>query len=451
MSGLTKLSVPSTLVLLAVGFAALLGIVGMTFWLGERSQALFGEVVAARDARTSAVELRNALLAAESNARSYLVTGSEIYLSPYDRAKAQAERQLSIVGERFAPYDDMKPAMTRLDAVFEQRLQELDRTVALKRERRGTEASELVQTNRGKALMDEANVFLSGLIRAADARLTTSADGQRVNADRLRLVSIAGGVVVVLVVSAAFAVIFLYTRALRRARDDLSVLNTGLEDRVAARTEDLVRARDRAQLLLAEVNHRVANSLALVSSLVTLQTNALDDKVAKEVLAETQARIYAIAMVHKRLYGSDDVRAVALDEYLAALLDHLKTTLPGRTGIELSHNIAAVKLPTDASVNLGVVVTEWVTNAIKYAYPEGKGEIRVQLAPRGDQGVELIVEDDGVGRDEAKPTQGTGLGTRIVRAMAASMNAKVEYATRRPGTIARLIIPHASLAAAGAA
>ena len=73
-------------------------------------------------------------------------------------------------------------------------------------------------------------------------------------------------------------------------------------------------------MLLAEVNHRVANSLSLVASLVTLQANALTDKAAKEALGETYARILAISLVHKRLYTAGDVRFVALDEYLSSLL-----------------------------------------------------------------------------------------------------------------------------------
>ena len=106
--------------------------------------------------------------------------------------------------------------------------------------------------------------------------------------------------------------------------------------------------------------------------------------------------------------------------------------------MSLSYTLQPVRLPTDSSVNLGVVVTEWVTNAFKYAYPEGSGEIRVSLNQTTDGEVELQVEDDGVGRADGAPAKGTGLGTRIVTAMAQSLGAVVEYRARAPGLTARL-------------
>ena len=209
-----------------------------------------------------------------------------------------------------------------------------------------------------------------------------------------------------------------------------------------AAEEQVRAARDRAEILLAEVNHRVANSLALVSALINLQANAVSDQVAKDALAETQARIYAISLVHKRLYSSDDVRAVQLDEYLTGLLEHLKSTMRSEGhGASLRYELEPFKLKTDASINLGVVVTEWVTNAFKYAYPKGPGEVRVHLRQLPEKRVELTVEDDGVGRQSNGSAKGTGLGTRIVNAMAVSLNAEIEYQNSRPGTVARLIFP----------
>ncbi|BAB52130.1 histidine kinase dimerization/phosphoacceptor domain -containing protein [Mesorhizobium japonicum] len=193
-------------------------------------------------------------------------------------------------------------------------------------------------------------------------------------------------------------------------------------------------ARDRAELLLAEVNHRVANSLAMVSSLVNLQANVLTDKGAKDALAETQARIFAIASVHKRLYTSGSVGIVELDGYLGGLLENLGGSMRGQGhGANLISDLAPLTLGIDATINLGVIVTELVTNAFKYAYPDKSGDVRVLLREDGPGRALLTVEDDGVG-NAGNVIKGTGLGTRIIKAMARSIDADVAYQARDPGT-----------------
>jgi two-component sensor histidine kinase len=132
---------------------------------------------------------------------------------------------------------------------------------------------------------------------------------------------------------------------------------------------------------------------------------------------------------------------VALDEYLSGLLGHLQTTMHNDGyGASLRHELEPLTLETDASVNLGVVLAEWVTNAFKYAYSDQPGEVRVKLSHRNDGRGELVVEDDGVGRQSGS-VKGTGLGSRIVSAMATAMGAEIEYLTRCPGTAARLVFP----------
>lgn len=436
----SRFVVRSTTGLLAIGFLTLFGIVGLTIWLGERAKAYFEDAIGARDARGAAVELRDAIRTAESSQRGYLLTGNEIYLAPFDNAKVQTQRQLDILVRSLAPLRETDPMLRRLTTVVIDKMGEIDRAIALKRDGREAEALAAVRTNRGKALMDEANVFLHGIILSADERLTTGVDEQRANATLLRLVSVLGAFVIVLVVGGVTVTILRYAAEIAAARDQVGALNTDLEGRVARRTADLSRARDRAEVLLVEVNHRVANSLTLVAALVKLQSNAVADRAAKDALGETQGRIYAISLIHKRLYSSSDPRFVALDEYLSSLLDHLETSMHAEGhGASLRYEVEPLQLPTDASINLGVVVAEWVTNAFKYAYPENPGEVRVWVKDLHDGRAELVVEDDGAGRSANPSVRGTGLGTRIVNAMAQTMGAEIQYPGRDHGTAARLV------------
>jgi two-component sensor histidine kinase len=99
-----------------------------------------------------------------------------------------------------------------------------------------------------------------------------------------------------------------------------------------------------------------------------------------------------------------------------------------------------IEVPTDKAVSVGVIVTELVTNAHKYAYPdESAGEIRVSFAADGEGTTRLTVEDDGIGWSEGDAPKGTGLGTRIIRSMAANLRSSVDFERGAPGTRATLV------------
>lgn len=227
--------------------------------------------------------------------------------------------------------------------------------------------------------------------------------------------------------------------------DFLELLSTAIQhavqlltlNRAKAQVElEMREARERAEMLLGEVNHRVANSLAMVAALVGLQVNAVANDDAKQALAETQARIQAIAGVHRHLYTTDDVRSVQIADYLHSLAAELETTMRA-TGNDsrIVVTAEAIAIPTEKAASIGVIVTELVTNAIKYAYADlRQGDVRI-LISRGQGGtIDLSVEDDGIGWDGNGKPQGTGLGSRIVKAMAHGLGATVDYRTEGGGT-----------------
>jgi two-component sensor histidine kinase len=203
-----------------------------------------------------------------------------------------------------------------------------------------------------------------------------------------------------------------------------------------ARLESIV---DHQKVMLREVNHRVANSLQLVSSLVHMQLTALQDGPAREALRDTQARIDAIMQIHRRLYTSENVEVVDMRDYLTGLAEELRHSLTsedGRRSIRLDAD--AIRVPTDTAVSLGVVVAELVTNACKYAYADdAPGEVRIGLWP-SDHGARLVVEDDGAGFSPSDPIKGTGLGRAVINAMARNLNSKIQYDPAHKGARAVL-------------
>jgi len=231
------------------------------------------------------------------------------------------------------------------------------------------------------------------------------------------------------------------------SEDFTSLLRSALEDALTRRrlqrenddAQEQVRlARDRAEAMLREVNHRVGNSLQLVSTFISLQLRHLADEGARNALREAQSRIEAVSHVHRRLYTSDDMATVAMDEYLNGLVDELSKSLcPDDSCIRLT--ATPMRVTTDQAVSLGVVVTELVTNAVKYAYPGGPlGEIRVILEPDADgKRALLTVEDDGPGMGDGAP-KGTGLGGKIVSAMASGLRSALEIDPNHKGVRARL-------------
>lgn len=205
--------------------------------------------------------------------------------------------------------------------------------------------------------------------------------------------------------------------------------------------EDALRASNaRLEVLLREVNHRVANSLQLVSAFVQLQSSAIADESARAALQDTQRRITAIGQVHRQLYTSDEVEGVEMGGYLEALVEELGQTWSMSAEHRIRVSSDSIRLPTDRAVSVGVIVTELVSNACKYAYPDVcGGDIRVALRAVEGGRFELAVEDDGCGMADNAPAKGTGLGTKLVRAMAQSLQSSVHYDSSGRGVRATLV------------
>ena len=200
----------------------------------------------------------------------------------------------------------------------------------------------------------------------------------------------------------------------------------------AARDRYAALAAER-EMLLREVNHRVGNSLQIIASLLHLQASSASDDDVKAALTNAMGRVAAVAQVHRRLYTSHDLKGVMLDQYLEALLEDLRRSAEGEKLTQLTLASETIEIDPDRAVAIGIIVNELVINAVKYAYPSGSGPIHVTLKRNGET-IELSVADQGVGIP-AKPSPGsTGMGRRIVEAMAQKLEATARIDRSHSGT-----------------
>ncbi len=181
------------------------------------------------------------------------------------------------------------------------------------------------------------------------------------------------------------------------------------------------------EILMKELQHRVKNSLAVVSGLLGLGIETLTDEPSKSVLADTRSRIRSIASLYEQLSGTADAAHVDLGSYIGRLAGSLFDTYAPKTGnIRLRTELGEVTLETKRAVLLGLILNELVTNSIKYAYPAGAaGEIRIGLE-RSAGRLSLRVEDDGPGFPEKfDPETSGGMGWSLIRMLADELDARV--------------------------
>jgi two-component sensor histidine kinase len=213
---------------------------------------------------------------------------------------------------------------------------------------------------------------------------------------------------------------------IQKARDDAEAEVHASRDRYAALAAE-------REMLLREVNHRVGNSLQIIASLLHLQANSTTQDDVKAALTNAMGRVAAVAQVHRRLYTSHDLKSVLLNQYLDALLEDLRRSAEGNRMSRLTLKAEPVEIDPDRAVAIGIIVNELVMNAVKYAYPDGAGPIHVDLNAQGDDLV-MSIADNGVGLNVKTDPRSTGMGQRIVTAMASKLEASVERDPDHPGT-----------------
>jgi two-component sensor histidine kinase len=201
---------------------------------------------------------------------------------------------------------------------------------------------------------------------------------------------------------------------IRKKRKALVVLNSELD------------AKNRQnELLLKEIHHRVKNNLEMVKSLIALQSAKLEDGASKEAMLASQNRVQSMGIIHQKLYQGENLGSIEMKDYFINLGEGVLDTFNAEEKVKIECAMDDLNLDVDTAVPIGLIVNELLTNALKYAFPEGaKGQINISLIKEDDD-LLLKVTDNGIGKTEGSKPKGTGFGTQLIQLLTQQLNGTV--------------------------
>ena len=202
----------------------------------------------------------------------------------------------------------------------------------------------------------------------------------------------------------------------------------------------LKAALNRQQFLVKEMNHRVKNSLAIVSSLIQMQGRAGNGEFADQ-FEETARRVNAIARAHERLYRNNYIESMDLGAYIEEICQDVDALV-----IQCTVQVDAqrgIDIKVDNAISIALIIVELITNSAKYAYPTGTGgKIWVSIQREGEKNILIAVRDNGVGfPDEFDPQKSRGLGMRIIQAFAKQLHTTLDFNNLAQGSEVRFLFP----------
>ncbi len=190
----------------------------------------------------------------------------------------------------------------------------------------------------------------------------------------------------------------------KKRTTELTKANIQLKEEIKERKqaeEQIKTSLREKEVLLKEIHHRVKNNLQIISSLLHLQSGYIKDKNTLDVFKNSRERVYAMALIHEKLYESKDLSKIDFREYIHSLIIHLFDSYSLKSEqVQLKMQIEDVVLDIETAIPLGLIINELVSNSLKHAFPASrKGEIQVNLKYSENEEYDhiLTVEDNGVG------------------------------------------------------
>ena len=232
------------------------------------------------------------------------------------------------------------------------------------------------------------------------------------------------------------------------AESNLRALTLELEDRVRARTRELEAANSRLtklvaerEMLLVEVNHRAKNSLAIAAAILGMQGRRQPDPAVRGLFEEAQDRLVGMARVHDLLSKSESSQRVDVSTYVTDLCEALRPITESDDRIRFEARAEpGILVEADTAFSLGIVLTELITNAVKYAFPPPRSGTVVVEARREAGRIALLIADDGIGMSHVREgSLGYGLIRSLVRQIGGEMDVRGD-----PGLTVTISFPEAA-------
>jgi len=224
--------------------------------------------------------------------------------------------------------------------------------------------------------------------------------------------------VIVLFISALIISFILYrnNRNKQKANMALKDKNDKIEKTVSelnTTQASLVARNAENELLLKEIHHRVKNNLEVVSSLLELQSNQIDDPHTKDAMLASQNRVHSIGIVHQKLYQGENLGSIEMKDYFINLSESILDSFSAQKRVQVECAMSSLNVDIDTAVPLGLIVNELLTNTIKYAFPEGRnGKVQIKLEHGANGNLQMQVSDNGVGKSGS--IKGTGFGGQLI-------------------------------------
>ncbi|MFC1769540.1 sensor histidine kinase [Nitrospirota bacterium] len=196
--------------------------------------------------------------------------------------------------------------------------------------------------------------------------------------------------------------------------------------------EALIKELYLKETLIKETHHRVSNNLSIIQTLMTLESSKSNNTTIKNIFNENASRVLTMSRIHEMLYESSDLSSIDFADYLRSLVNNIYDNYCINKHITIKVDIQKVSINVKTIIPCGLIVNELMTNAFKYAFPEGqKGEVFVGVQSNEDNLISLVVRDNGVGLPENFDLEKTeSLGLTIVNSLVGQINGNLEIVNK---------------------